>query len=142
MARRRILVVERDRGLRESFETLLEELGYLAAGTADPELAAVALHLSEQPMVVLLGHTGPWEVGSALLRRVPALPPHAYVVLSTQPAVAPVVYNPATRRVIPVLEIPCELDVLLAAIEDAALHLERRAPLEIGQRGRRQAMPA
>jgi DNA-binding NtrC family response regulator len=139
MARRRILVVERDRGLRESFEASLEELGYLTAGTADSELAAAALYLSEQPMVVLLGHTGPWEVGSALLRRLGALPPHAYVLLSAQPAAAPVVRNPTTRLVIPVLEIPCDLDMLLTGIEDAAMRLEQRVRWELGQSGSRLA---
>ncbi len=126
----RVLVVERDRDLRESLETLLEEIGYVAAGTGDPQLAEGVLRVIEQPMVVLLGHSGPFEVASALLRRICILSAHTYILLSTRPPEAPVTWNPYTGRFVPILEIPCDLDVLVAAIDDAAPRIARAGTME------------
>jgi DNA-binding NtrC family response regulator len=111
------LVVEQNRPLRATLQQLLEEIGYVAAGTSDPLLAEAALRVSEGPLVVVIGHDGTGDLAAALLARIAQLPPHAYVLLSARPALAPAVWNPHTHHDVPVVPAPCDLDKLRAQLE-------------------------
>lgn len=124
---RRVLVVEHERALRATLQRLLEEMGYAAAGTSDPLLAEAALRVSAEPLVVLVGHGGERDLAAGLLGRIAHLPPHAYVLLSSRPALAPAVSNPHTHRDVPIVPASCDVGTLLAHIDAAAARLAQMA---------------
>lgn len=115
----RVLIVERDRDLRETLEQCLDETGYAVAATGELLLAEAALRVTEDPLVLLIGPGYEWEAAADLLPRISQLPPHAYVLLSTLPARAPIAWNPHTCRPVPVVAAPFNLDGLLAEIDGA-----------------------
>lgn len=116
------LVVERDADLRATLEEVPGCEGYRSMGVEDAATARDLLRASARPLVVLVSEGGPGLAsdGVALLEDAGRLPRHAYLLLSTRPAAAPVVVNPHTRRVVPVVAEPFELDELLDAIGEAA----------------------
>jgi DNA-binding NtrC family response regulator len=116
----RVLVVERDLDLRATMEQLLDESGYRVAATGDTLLAELALGVSEEPLVVVIGPGSEWEEAAPMLSHIPKLPPHVYVVLSTLPTHVRSVWNPYTNRYIPVVAAPFDLDTLLEQIDKAA----------------------
>ncbi len=115
----RVLIVERDHDLLETLELFLDDMGYAVAATSDPLLAEAALRVTDDPLVLVIGPGCEWEAAAHLLPRVAQLPPHAYLLLSTLPARAPIVWNPHTSRPIPVVPAPFDLDGLLAEIDGA-----------------------
>lgn len=119
-----VMIVERDQDLRETLEMILEEAGYPALSTCDPALAEAALRVASHPLVVLVGHGGISSPAADLLRHTSALPPHAYVVLSTEPCTAPPVRNIYTHRGVPIVRAPFAVDELLAEVEMAAVAIQ------------------
>lgn len=115
----RVLIVEREQDLRETLEQFLDETGYAVAATGELLLAEAALQVTDDPLVLLIGPGCEREGVADLLPRISQLPPHAYVLLSTLPARAPIVWNPHTRRPVPVVAAPFDLDGLLAEIDGA-----------------------
>lgn len=122
-----VMIVERDDDLRETLEMVLEEAGYPTLSTCDLALAEAALRVTERPLVVIVGHGGPSSLATTLLGYTNALPPHAYVVLSTRPQTAPPIWNGYTHRGVPVVRAPFTLEELLAQIDLAAAAIEHRA---------------
>ena len=115
----RVLILEQDVTLRETLELLLEDAGYATIGVGEEDLARWALRLSPHPLIVLIGHGSPLAVGLSLIEEADTLPPHAYIVLSTNPRAAPSVHNGHTQRTVPVVEVPSDVDVLLDAVAEA-----------------------
>lgn len=120
---RRALVIERDADLRQTLELVLEDAGYAVAGVEDVSLAEAGLRVSPHPLVVLVSHGDPARRGRSLAEAAGSLPPHAYVLLSTRPQTAPHLLNPHTEHVVPVVAEPFDVDVLLAAVDDASERL-------------------
>ncbi|HEU5441664.1 MAG TPA: response regulator [Ktedonobacterales bacterium] len=122
-----VMIVERDEDLRETLEMVLEEAGYPTLSTCDLALAEAALRVTKHPLVVLVEHGGPSSLATPLLDHTRALPPHAYVVLSTRPQAAMPVWNSYTHRGVPVVRAPFTLDELLTQIDMAAAAIQHRA---------------
>ncbi len=121
----RALVVEQDATLRETLELMLEDAGYVTVGVGEVGLARWALLVSPYPLVVLVGHGGPQVAGLSLVEQVGSLPPHAYLLLSTYPRAAPSAHNPHTKRTVPVVAVPDDVETLLARVAEAAGRLKR-----------------
>lgn len=119
----RVLVVERDVTLRDTLEEALHETGYATAGVGDIDLARSALQISPYPLVVLVGHGDPSVHDHSLVEEASALPPHAYLLLSTRPDQAPLVLNPHTQRVVPIVAEPCDLEALFTLVDAAFTRL-------------------
>ncbi len=129
----RVLVVEPDALLRETVEGMLSEVGYVTAGVGEADLAQAALQVSPYPLVVLVGHGDPLVAGLSLLERAGSLPPHAYLLLSTHSQAAPSVSNPHTKRTVPVVAMPGDVDTLLALVAEAADRLDAESSRREGQ---------
>ncbi len=127
----RVLIVERDALLRECLELMLEEAGYTVAGTADSVMALYALQVSSHPLVVLLRHGGLEAPEMEILRQAPYLPKHAYLLLSSYPARAPLVRNPHTDCIVPVVPLPFGMDEVQCAVAEVASRLHP-APVGTG----------
>lgn len=121
----RVLVVERDATLRETLEEALEEAGYATAAVGDLDLARAALQVSPYPLVVLVGHGNPDADDHSLVDEASALPPHAYLLLSTRPDHAPQAHNPYTQRAVPIMAEPCDLTTLASLVDEAHTCLNR-----------------
>lgn len=121
----RVAVVESDAAVRAALMAPLREEGFLVVGVGDVGLLRPLLRVSPHRLVVLLGPQpdGPdHQKGRALARKISQLPPHAYVLLSTLPRQArTAVYNPHTRRTVPVL--PADVGTVVRGVIDAARHL-------------------
>lgn len=120
----RVFIVERDVSLRETVTLVLEDAGYATDGVGDVRQALAALRDSPHPMVVLIGHGDPEAEGLSLLEQANSLPPHAYLLLSTHPQIAPSVSNPYTHHLVPIMAEPFDVDALLAQVDEAARRLD------------------
>lgn len=103
---------------------LLDEAGYATDCVGDVGLALEMLRDSPHPMVVVIGHGEPHVEGLTILEQAGSLPPHAYLLLSTAPQVAPSISNPHTLYLVPVMAEPLDMDTLLACVDEAARRLE------------------
>jgi DNA-binding NtrC family response regulator len=117
------LLVIQDRDLSETLSVVLEEAGYSIAICADTAVALTMLRVAEKPLVVMLSHGGTSQEGEHILAAVPELPPHAYVLLSTDRRKAPLKWNPYTQAFVPVLPMPFDVDLLVAQVDDAVSRL-------------------
>lgn len=122
---RRVLVVAQDTELRDSLQDWLHVAGYICVGVSDLELAWEMLRLSANPMVVMVEQGDDRFSGETLVMGAGVLPVHGYVLLSTQSARAPRLFNPHTRHRVPVLAIPEDLSQLPDAIDETAQRLSR-----------------
>src|SRR5579859_6984919 len=120
----RALVVEQDATLRETLKLMLEDAGYVTVGVGEVGPALLALLVSPHPLVVLVGHGSPQVADLSLMEQVGSLPPHAYLLLSTHPQAAPSVHNPHTKRTVPVVAVPDDVETLLARVAEAVGRLE------------------
>lgn len=118
-----VLVVVRDRGLRDAVQAVAEEGGYAVTCSEEALPAVDMLRASPTPYVVILLHGGVDGDWTPVLNAAPALPAHAYVLLSTRPQAAPVIWNRHTQRDIPVVAAPFDISVLLARIAAAVARL-------------------
>ncbi|HEX8996827.1 MAG TPA: hypothetical protein VF812_12425 [Ktedonobacterales bacterium] len=134
MAAAQTLILERDTVLRETLREALREEGYTSAGVDDIEQARATLRVSPNPLVVLIGHGDPRVNPHSLVEEAGNLPPHAYLILSTNPEQAPHVRNPHTGRIAPVVSTPCDIQTLITQVNKAArrlawaLYSAKRAP--------------
>jgi CheY-like chemotaxis protein len=136
----RVLLVDDDPSIRESFGFLLRDAGYVVRDASDGMEALDTLLRSEEPLIVVLDLLMPRMTGFEVLQRVaddPVLQArHAYVVCSAQPLRPELVgehfLRLLERLAIAVVPRPCDIDVLLAAVDAAA---ERLRP---GSRTRRR----
>jgi pyruvate/2-oxoglutarate dehydrogenase complex dihydrolipoamide dehydrogenase (E3) component len=85
----------------------------------DVACALKELQEAEAPVVVLLAHGSVSHSLERMLAAVPELPPHAYLILSTQPKEAPSYLNPHTRAVVPVLPMPFNLELFIDEVAAA-----------------------
>ena len=74
--------------------------------------------VATSPLVVILPHGGALQEWRRVLAAAPELPPHAYLMVSTEPQRAPRQWNPHTRAFVPILAVPVDVQLLLAAIAD------------------------
>lgn len=120
-----VLVVARDALLCETLRDLLQEAGYTSVGVCALDLAWEALQTSPAPLVVLVEHGDPRFPCEALVAAASALPPHAYVFVSTRPEQAPQLRNPHTQRLVPVVAIPQDIALLTSQVDEACAYLRR-----------------
>jgi DNA-binding NtrC family response regulator len=126
-----VLLVIQDRDLSETLSVVLEEAGYSIAICADTSGALTMLRVADKPLVVMLSHGGPSHKGEHILAAVPDLPPHAYLLLTTDPRKAPLKWNPHTQAFVPVLPMPFDVDLLLAHVDDAMSRLHHECELSL-----------
>jgi CheY-like chemotaxis protein len=113
-----ILILEQDKELGEVLREVLHCANYSVTVCSDTPLALAMLQVATFPLVVILPHGGSLEEWRRVLAAAPQLPPHAYLILSTEAQRAPRQWNPHTRALVPVLEVPVNVQLLLAAIAD------------------------
>ncbi len=113
-----VLILEQDKELGEVLREVLHHAGYSVTVCSDTPLALAMLQVATSPLVVILPHGGSPEAWQRVLAAAPQLPPHAYLVVSTETQRAPRQWNPHTRAFVPVLAAPVDVQLLLAAIAD------------------------
>ena len=117
-----VLLVDGDPDLGETLRFILDEAGYDSVLLCpDASVALEYLRDAPRPVLVFLSHGGPSHDWERVLTTIADLPPHAYIILSTEPEKAPQQWNPYAQAVIPVISMPFNLHVLLeqvAAAED------------------------
>ncbi len=129
MLKQRLLVVEKDEDLRAVVEQALHDAGYSTVGVADAEMARAVLRLTKAPWVVLLGYhpladTWTREQELSILGELANLPFNAWVLMSGIPDQTPSnIYNPHTRRLVPILPMPFSLDDLIQVVTQAAARI-------------------
>jgi DNA-binding NtrC family response regulator len=115
-----VLVVVSDADVRSALRDVLTDAGYVVSTAADRQTARAVLRGRTQPLVVLLDTPDMDIIDS------PA--PCAYVLLTTDPDQVPPPFNSrAMQRLVPVVAMPFEMDVLLAAVAAAAARLDGEA---------------
>ena len=113
----------RDQGLRDAVQVVAEEGGYEVQCCDDAMTAVEVLRVSPTPFVVILLHGGVDREWAPVLSTSSTLPSHAYLLLSTRPQAAPVIWNRHTQRDIPVVAAPFDIAHLLGRIAGAAATL-------------------
>ena len=113
-----IVILEHDKELGGALREVLYRAGYSVTLCCDTPLTLAMLEVSTSPLVVILPHGGSQEEWRRILAAAPQLPPHAYLILSTETEQAPWQWNPHTRAFVPVLSIPVDMQLLLATIAD------------------------
>lgn len=121
------LVVEANPALREIIADIVRDEGFAATCTSEYDTAFAALRLSPLPLIVLLGHGGRSALSLRLLQHIAALPRHGYVLVSTQAATAPHIWNPCTARRVPILSAPFDIDDLANQVRAMAAELAEQA---------------
>jgi DNA-binding NtrC family response regulator len=111
-----VLLVDLERSLGEILRDMLQEAGYDIVISATVPSALVALQAATKPLLVILSHGGLSHEWERVLTAAPGLPPHGYVLLSTQPGESPRVWNPHTQAVVPVVPMPFDIDLLLTQV--------------------------
>ncbi|WIG61462.1 MAG: hypothetical protein OJF49_004210 [Ktedonobacterales bacterium] len=124
-----VVLVAPDRDLRETLAAIVSEAGYRVVGVGDTEMALVALRATTLPQVVVLTDGLADNTALLVLQRLPYLPKHVYLVLSTDQSHAPAVVNMYTARQIPVIEEPFDLDRFLDRVDEAAALAATSAPV-------------
>jgi DNA-binding NtrC family response regulator len=114
-----VLILEHDKELGEVLREVLHRAGYGVTLCSDTPLALAMLQVATSPLAVILPHGGSAQEWQRVLAAAPQLPPHAYLLLSTESQWAPRQWNPHTRSVVPVLAVPVDAQLLLATIADA-----------------------
>ncbi len=130
----KVLIVDDDPDLRDSFHELLEGEGYDVLEAADGPAALAILRASRYPMVVLLDMMMPLMRGDRvidILIKERALPgKHAIALLTASPSTVPrAMQSVLTKFQIEVIRKTLPLDELLALIEQA----QARITLQQGQ---------
>jgi CheY-like chemotaxis protein len=115
-----ILILGEDKELGEVLREILHRAGYSVTLCSDTPLALAMLEVATSPLVVLLPHRGSQEEWLRILAAAPHMPPHAYLIVSTETQHAPRQWNPHTRAFVPVLSVPVDAQLLLATIADGA----------------------
>lgn len=119
-----VLIAGVESVLSETMREVLEEAGYDVTVCSDVPLALNLLRVAEAPVVVILAHGGSSRDWEPILSAVPELPPHAYLLLSTDPGNAPSQANPHTQVVVPVVPMPFDVERLLREVVDAVGRLQ------------------
>jgi len=123
-----VLIVMSDPDLRATLRDILEAEGYRVSIAADSRTARAVLWWNKQPLVVLVEASDLRD----LLAGVQGAS-CAFIVLATDPAQVPAPFNnPAMQRLVPVVAMPFELDVLLETVAAAAARLDD--PVEAASR--------
>jgi CheY-like chemotaxis protein len=117
-----VLILEQDKEVGEALCEILHGSGYSVAVCSDTPLALSMLQVAPSPLAVIL-HKGSQEEWRRVLAAVPQLPPHAYLILSADSQQAPRQWNPHTSDFVPVLEVPVDVQLLLATIANGAERL-------------------
>jgi DNA-binding NtrC family response regulator len=113
-----VVILEQDKELGELLREVLHRAGYGVTLCSDTPLALAMLQVATSPLVVILPHGDSREEWRHILTAAPELPPHAYLILTTEPQGAPRQWNPHTRAFVPVLAIPVDAQFLLATIAE------------------------
>jgi DNA-binding NtrC family response regulator len=113
-----ILILEQDKELGEVLREVLHRASYSVTLCSDTPLALAMLEVATSPLVVILPHGGSQEEWRRILAAAPQLPPHAYLIVSTETEQAPWQWNPHTQAFVPVLSVPVDVHLLLATIAD------------------------
>ncbi|MGO8949410.1 MAG: response regulator [Ktedonobacterales bacterium] len=140
-----VLIVDDDQDIRETIRAVVEEAGYPVLEARDGVEALDILRVQPAPLIVLTNHHMPCLDGPGLLRRVLGAPTlltgHAYLYMTAGTPDLPLdLRQVLTALQAPVLFKPFSLDVLLAAIADAAHRLrtvQRRDVAELDGAGAR-----
>lgn len=127
----RVCVVDDDDGVRESLRFFFEDAGYEVAEAQDGGAALALLRADARPWVVLLDRMMPRLDGVRTLRLLddePALARQLAIVFMSARSDLPVpedveVIQRATFATVPK---PFNLDVLLATVDRASMHLAER----------------
>lgn len=114
-----VFVLARDQAVSDSLREVCDEAGLIATCWLDAQLATVGLSAADAPIVVFMYHGGADSDCEDTLSVAAALPAHVYVVISTHPQTAPRYWNGYTRRFVPILPAPFDLDDLLDVLTDA-----------------------
>jgi len=123
-----ILIVDDDEEIRDSLRLVLEEAGYTVEACTNGEDCLEQLRSSAHSLIVLVDYVMPRMSGMDMLHAVAAdaclSTRHTYVVVTASPQLLtpPEDHIPPTLQV-PVIGKPFELDVLLAAVAEAATRL-------------------
>lgn len=119
-----VLVVDDEPGQREMLRLLLEDAGYEVQEASTGEVGLALLRAATRPMVVLLDQRMPGLGGDAVLAIVAAdsvlATRNRYILLTASPQQLP--SRPTLTvgaLVVPVVEKPFDVDVLLAAVAAA-----------------------
>jgi hypothetical protein len=113
---------------------MLNEVGYTSVFTCpDVSVALDYLWHAPRPVVAVLTHGTASQETERVLAAIPTLPPHAYVLLSTDPdlSFAPSVWNPHTQEFVPVMKMPFDYDEFteqVAAVEASLTLAGSRVP--------------
>lgn len=115
----RVMIVEPDTRLREHLHAVIAEAGFESVICASGDLANKLLQIAPRPYVVLLTHNGKAGEWEPLLAAMPALPAHAYLLVSRQPQKAPWCWNPHTEAFVPVIPLPVDMDLVRERLAEA-----------------------
>lgn len=123
-----VLVVDDEPGQREMLRLLLEDAGYSVQEASTGEAGLALLRAAAQPLVVLLDQRMPGLGGDEVLAIVAAdsalATRNRYILLTASPQQLPT--RPTLTvgtLVVPVVEKPFDVDVLLAAVAAARAQL-------------------
>lgn len=124
----RVLVVDDDRGIRETLRAVLEEEGHVVVEAGDGLRALEILRSHGAAYMVLLDLRMPVMDGIDVLRTVAAdewlASRHAYAIITANPELVPVALAGTKGRLsVPVLLKPFDLDAVLETVEGAMFGL-------------------
>lgn len=137
----RVLLVDDDRDIRDSLREALEVAGHDVGEAADGETALRMLRASDRRLVVLLDVMMPrvsgFDVLGDIVRDDELAHRHAFVFVTAYPRALPPLETvsrlSSLGMIVPILAKPFEVDVLLAAVSDAARRLILTAPLPVAE---------
>ena len=119
-----VLIVGHQRELSEILREALYDAGYTVTVYSDTSLALAFLQAATTLVVIIVhSHGGASQEWEPILAAIAGLPPHAYLLMSTNPQTAPQQWNPHTQAFVSVVPMPFDLDVLLARVADAVSRL-------------------
>lgn len=124
-----VLIADDDEGIRETLRFALEDLGYHITEAVDGPSTIQALRETPHRLVVLLDHVMPGIDGARILKTISddetLARRHACVLITASARVAQLEeqLNTLAHPPVSIVRKPFDLDVLLAAVEQACIRI-------------------
>lgn len=124
------MIIDDDRGIRETLRQVLEDAGYQVLEAADGAAALDLLRDTPHRLVALVDLMMPKLDGERLLAAVADDPrlatQHGYILATASPNTLRLSFvNTLTRLAVPVLYKPFDIDVLVETVAQVARRLDR-----------------